>query len=985
MGLGLIVLGILLVWLWLEVAGVQKNVRQVEDRLAKAGDEIRELTARLLRLEGRTTPEPVVAAAPASAPRPETVPVVPPAAVAVPPTPIVVQPAPQPAFATAASIPISPMPAPVKAGTEPPFPPPPLPPAVPPLPPPPPESWEMVVGTSWLNKIGVLVFIVGVALLVGYSFGHVGAAGRVAIGYAVSLGMLAGGVILERKETYRNYAYGLVAGGWAGTYFTTFAMHGIPAARIIDSDLSAVSLLMLVATGMIAHSLRYRSQVVTGLAFVVAYTTLSLSPLTGFALAASVPLAVALLFVSQRFGWSGVSAIGVVGTYGAFVIRHGVYPGGLMDPDSAMPFVTLGTYWLTFEVADIIGLRAHASEPKGTPAPVLALNAVGFMGSLLILLPANDPVRVSAWLFGAAGGYVVSAVLRAWLLPGWRARHSQPQAFDSSHTAMAIASALFAFAIGLRFRGNRAGLARLLEAQFLITSGLMLGDVWLRRIGSIAMAIAVVQAWLLGSVLGAGSHWFEWAPGTTSGVLLFVALACYASREAVQRRGEATEWVEDAYTWMALALVGMVIRFEFTPAHQALAGLVFAAVLLEVAFRRTSEYAWQSYAAGVLSGWAMLLAFLVEPPAGGALTGWGPAPTATDVWVVLPLATLIAAFGAWRLQSARSAAIPFAQPAAGVAATMAAAFLATFEWRALAPNAIAPTWALTGVALFALATWRHKPMLRWQATIFSAAAVIRAALPLTAFAPESSTQTLSVLVVIASVYVSCWLARRATEKSVPRFVLQALTASATMLLAMLEWRTVSAMQLGPSLAATGGVLLGIGLWRGIVDVRWHGHVLLTAGAFLASAVFGAVDPAPEAWVWLGAVIGLLYICGLVTGRALGGPKEDSLETLMPGVFLLGATGLLAGEIAREVRPSLVTLALGAQGLASMVVGLTARERLLRLSGLALLMTCILKLFVYDLRELEALARILSFVVLGLILLGISWAYTRYREQIRKFL
>jgi len=69
----------------------------------------------------------------------------------------------------------------------------------------------------------------------------------------------------------------------------------------------------------------------------------------------------------------------------------------------------------------------------------------------------------------------------------------------------------------------------------------------------------------------------------------------------------------------------------------------------------------------------------------------------------------------------------------------------------------------------------------------------------------------------------------------------------------------------------------------------------------------------------------------------------------------------------------------------MLGGLVGRERILRLSGLALLLACILKLFVYDLRELEALARIMSFVMLGLSLLAISWTYTRYREQIRKFL
>ncbi len=49
----------------------------------------------------------------------------------------------------------------------------------------------------------------------------------------------------------------------------------------------------------------------------------------------------------------------------------------------------------------------------------------------------------------------------------------------------------------------------------------------------------------------------------------------------------------------------------------------------------------------------------------------------------------------------------------------------------------------------------------------------------------------------------------------------------------------------------------------------------------------------------------------------------------------------------------------------------------------LFLFCVLKLFVYDLRQLDVPSRILSFVVLGLFLLAASWIYTRFREQIRR--
>ncbi|HYP05925.1 MAG TPA: DUF2339 domain-containing protein, partial [Bryobacteraceae bacterium] len=82
---------------------------------------------------------------------------------------------------------------------------------------------------------------------------------------------------------------------------------------------------------------------------------------------------------------------------------------------------------------------------------------------------------------------------------------------------------------------------------------------------------------------------------------------------------------------------------------------------------------------------------------------------------------------------------------------------------------------------------------------------------------------------------------------------------------------------------------------------------------------------------------------------------------------------------------LLTVALGVQGAALLVAGMLASDRTLRLSGLALFLGCVGKAFIYDLRQLDTFGRILSFIVLGLLLLGASWIYTRYRERIKRLL
>jgi len=103
------------------------------------------------------------------------------------------------------------------------------------------------------------------------------------------------------------------------------------------------------------------------------------------------------------------------------------------------------------------------------------------------------------------------------------------------------------------------------------------------------------------------------------------------------------------------------------------------------------------------------------------------------------------------------------------------------------------------------------------------------------------------------------------------------------------------------------------------------------------------------------------------------------------IVVVAATWLMTILLGYRLPANLITMGWGLEGIVLLLGGFLIRERALRLAGLGMLFLCILKLFVYDLRELEALGRIISFVVLGLVLLGVSWTYTKYKEQLRKLL
>ncbi len=133
--------------------------------------------------------------------------------------------------------------------------------------------------------------------------------------------------------------------------------------------------------------------------------------------------------------------------------------------------------------------------------------------------------------------------------------------------------------------------------------------------------------------------------------------------------------------------------------------------------------------------------------------------------------------------------------------------------------------------------------------------------------------------------------------------------------------------------------------------------------------------APHAILAIGPVIACYWAAMLRQPR---GTRERLYDSLL-------GTILLAILIDHEVTGSVLTVAWGIEGVALLAVGFALPDRIPRVSGLALLLGCILKLFLWDLRNLETLPRIFSFIVLGLLLVGVSWIYTRFRDQVRRYL
>jgi hypothetical protein len=74
------------------------------------------------------------------------------------------------------------------------------------------------------------------------------------------------GMAFEKRKFYGFLGRTLVGGGWALLFFSRYGIQHVAAMRILDSLTLDSLLMLLVAVVMGAHTLRYRSQLVTGLA-----------------------------------------------------------------------------------------------------------------------------------------------------------------------------------------------------------------------------------------------------------------------------------------------------------------------------------------------------------------------------------------------------------------------------------------------------------------------------------------------------------------------------------------------------------------------------------------------------------------------------------------------------------------------------------------------------------------------------------------------
>ena len=869
------------------------------------------------------------------------------------------------------------------------------------------REWESLIGGSILNKLGALLVVIGIALFLGFSFDRISPAGRAGLSILVSLAILGAGVWVERRDRYRFFARGLIGAGWAALYATAYAVYAVPAAQIVTNAFAGSVILLAVGAGMIAQSLKYRAQAVTGVAYFSAFAALAVSPSSPFAVISLIPLAASVLYLAVKFEWYSMALFGMVATY-ATCISRGNSDAPLLEVQALFL-----AYWLLFELFDLI--RVKRRIVSGGVEWIYYGNLAGFLGLSYVSWSHHAPERL--WLAAAFGSaiYLADAIERAILRP--------PSSFDAADglgerlesgtfevsalvSALLGAASLVANVAGVWLS---AGLA--LEAEAIYLVGVRFASPFLEYMGIAAFAHSLVR-------LGLTPYGKTWTPP-----LAFHAVLFYVNR--IVRRPNIL------MSSAAAVMVAGVIAIETPLAWLGCGWIVLAVVLFEIGvYARTADFRAQAYVAaslgavaGIVEGNAPALGISLGLIYGSALrTKWLELEELFDLAIASSgIATALAVALLWRAMPVEYVALSwfaltfatlelgnqklpeqlrgftapagalavaglvykhssdFAQyPAQAVWLTFfgSAAIAALTAWRTQHSTAIRQGFVAISTALAMAGIWMEVPdpyvTIFWTAVALAVLELRFHAISVAAFAliygrmllfDIDHSGPISMPAAIAAIY---WLWFRLRDNEAIARILFWLAPAPLLVLVL---KTAGAEQTAPAYMLIALAQLAAGIRFNLRDARIQSYIV-------SAAAFALALRPRNVWIAIGGVA-LLY-----AGQFLA---KKSPEVHAAACLSIAATIALTKLLFTQTSGELLTVSWGFEGLALLAAGFPLRERVLRLPGLALLLVCILKLFLYDLRNLETLPRILSFIALGAIMLGVSWIYTRFRDRVRKLL
>jgi uncharacterized membrane protein len=838
--------------------------------------------------------------------------------------------------------------------------------------PPPKPSFEMRLGTYWLVRIGIVILLTGLVFFGNYAYenyiGLLGPAGKASLLYVASTILLGFGAWWQRKaakESLKNYAQVLFAGGLAAVYFTTYAAHHVQQLRIIGDPLLDGALLLAWACFMAWIADRKKSQVLALFAVGLAYYTSIITHVGLFTLYSNLVLTLAALFFLVRNRWAALSFASLMATYVAYGFWR-FFDGTSWHWASPEEGLWTGTcflmsYWLVFTAA--VFLSKHEKFAGPNRAGFLTLNNGAFF--VMFLLTMLQVHHGGFWKFSLGYGVVLLglAALARWTLA------AEPLAKNSYLTQGLL---LATVGLILKFAGLKLALLLGTESVVLLTVGLLRQSLVLQIGAYLSGALAV--GW------GIASLERNDLPGLYLGAALGALMtfnALWSHRQTPKEEESSVRPVPAYFTLLALISWFATTWYNTSSANFPLAlavetlALTFSFYLL-----RLREIVLFGQGFLLLGQFAWLLHFIqlsVSPP------WWNPA---------LMIAITVGLSHWWQRQKVLVVGSQVQLLWQGLYALALVGVL--YFW--LNPLVDAPAWlALTsllaiGITAYGVFTRAWFLAAFGQIFLFVSGAQFMWQLlqtkPLWYF-PLAPIVALGLL----SFGAVMWFKRRTdASEQVSTPLLQVALFYRWVALVMSVWwvcEYIPARERIWILALLGLLMF---IFAGLYRSR---EALLASAAFTLPALTLFWLPLLEAptvyWPNLAVIVILL--------------GQRQMAKRLPEYYDLGSRGhaaviivgglslwlFLTRWVCQHASGFYLTASWSALALILFTVGMILRERVYRWLGLGVLAFALGRIVIFDVWELETLYRILSFMALGVVLLVFGFVYNKYQDKIKEWL
>ncbi len=826
---------------------------------------------------------------------------------------------------------------------------------------------EELLGVKFFAKASVVLLVFGFALLGRMEFAQMAPSQRVALLYAVAAGLLGAGVWLETKERYRIIGRAGIGGGWALLFFTTYAMYYVTPMRVLASNTTDCVLMLIVAAGMVFHTLRYKSQVVTGLAFLLAFSTVTLSQDSVYSLTAGVILAVGIAALALRMQWYELEAVGIVASYANhFYWLYKLYPNGVRGhafPQFWPSVIILVLYWLIFRVS-YVTRTIHSRRHETTSTAAALLNTVLLLAVMKFQSLHPELAFYALLALGALEFFFGQ-------LPITRRRQPAFLLLTIMGTVLMFASVPF------KYSGNSIALFWMIAAELLLIAGLILPEVVFRRLGLIAGVLTGLLVTYEARQLVELRRTSE-LPQIQSGILLLTcSLLLCGNAQFVRRKWKRYFTYEidsplatmQGYLGAVTALLGVWAIFT-----RDWTAIGWAALLLLTAFgkRKLNDNHLLAQA------WAFTAVVLVRCATVNLhLNLQFPQHSITRL-ITLPLLALAFYSLAWILSGVRDARVFLRLPALWAGSSL----FAVLAWLDVNPTWVAPVWVVFAIVLLFAARRFAIAEFCYQEHVLAAAAIVQ----LMTFNLDAMSAVERYVPFLACALAFYCVSRFCTPRfSVPieapyrRYASWAHTWAATGLVAALAWHESGQPWIAAIWAAMALVCALIDRIFTVEELPWQAHVLALLAVLRAVTVNmylgGSWHGVRLRLITVSIVVAVLY----TLARWVRMPALERAPELRHAYTWL-ASALAVWLMWGELTPVGVALGWAAFGLLLFEIGAWKEQRQLRWQGFVALAAAFVRIFFVNLTAEKLPGELLSPRVYTVVPMALIYFYVWSRLQ-----